>query len=120
MMMLDSGTVRSFASSRSTGNLPIGQMALNAAPGLGVGEVDDVGLERGVVLVEGDQRLLTEGGERVEIELERHGSIPLVIAYCNWLQRRQRDRPRSNRRSVAARLQAAYEAVVAKRKTPRR
>jgi len=31
MMMLDSGTVRSFTSSRSTGNLPIGQMALNAA-----------------------------------------------------------------------------------------
>jgi hypothetical protein len=31
MMMLDSGTVQSFASSRSTGNLPIGQIALKAA-----------------------------------------------------------------------------------------
>jgi hypothetical protein len=31
MMMLDSGTVRSLASSRSTGNLPIGQIFLKAA-----------------------------------------------------------------------------------------
>ena len=31
MMMLDSGTVRSFASSRRTGNRPIGQIALSAA-----------------------------------------------------------------------------------------
>ncbi len=32
MMMLDSGIVRSRASSRSTGILPIGQSFLNAAP----------------------------------------------------------------------------------------
>ena len=31
MMMLDSGTVRSLASSRSTGNLPTGQIFSNSA-----------------------------------------------------------------------------------------
>ena len=34
MMMLDSGTMRSFALSRSTGNLPIGQIFNSAARSL--------------------------------------------------------------------------------------
>ncbi len=36
-----------------------------------VGEVDDVRLEGRVVLVEGDEDLLTEGREGMEVELER-------------------------------------------------
>jgi hypothetical protein len=75
MMMLDSGTVRSFASSRRTGNRPIGQTALNAARDL-ASERSTMGLERRVVLVESDQRLLAKGRERMEIELERHGLLP--------------------------------------------
>jgi hypothetical protein len=39
---------------------------------LGVPEIDEDALERGLVLVEGDQRLLAERRERMEMERERH------------------------------------------------
>jgi hypothetical protein len=52
--MLDSVIVRPAASSRSTGNLPMGQIASNSA------KIDEERIERNVVLVEGDEYLLTK------------------------------------------------------------
>jgi len=56
MMMLDSGTSRSLAASRSSGNLPIGQSFRNPPLGF-VQQVHDLPLERRVVLIECDQHL---------------------------------------------------------------
>jgi hypothetical protein len=44
----------------------------------GVAEIDELGLERGVVLVKSDEHLLTERGKRMKIEGERHAgrSVP--------------------------------------------
>ena len=68
MMMLDSGTVSPRASSRSTGNLPIPpQLQQRGALGR-VAEIDQVRRERNVVLVQRDQRLPAERGERMEMQ----------------------------------------------------
>ena len=44
MMMLDSGMVRSAASSRSTGNLPIGHSFNSAARSVSLAEIDHIGV----------------------------------------------------------------------------
>ena len=72
MMMLDSGIVRSapfVAQHRELADRPHGQ---ERRPRRLVAKIDDAALERRVVLVEGDERLLAERGQRMEVEPERH------------------------------------------------
>ena len=64
MMMDDSGIVFPFVSSRTTGNLPIGQIFLNAALELRLAEIDEEWREWSVVLVESDQNLPAERRQR--------------------------------------------------------
>jgi len=45
----------------------------------GIAEVHDLLLERRAVLVQRDQDFLTIGGERMEMERERHGRVDTLV-----------------------------------------